>query len=50
MVELGRTFGRNTKKAKRILYKWQVDRLQDKVITNKYQAEPGLHANDFFKL
>ena len=47
--ELGRTFGRNRKKAKRILYKWRVDRLQDKAIRNEYQAELGLCANDFFQ-
>ena len=48
--ELGRTFGRKRKKAKHILYKWRVDRLQDKAIRNKYQAELGLCASDLFKL
>ena len=47
--ELGRTFGRNRKKAKLILYKWRVDRLQDKTIRNEYQAELGLCANNFFQ-
>ena len=47
--ELGRNFARSRNKAKRILYKWQVDRLQDKTIRNEYQTELGLHANDFFQ-
>ena len=33
----------------RILYKWRIDRLQDKEIRNEYQAELGLHASDFFQ-
>ena len=48
--ELGRTFGRNRKKAKCILYKWRVERLKNKATRNEYQAELGLHANNFFKL
>ena len=48
--ELGRSFGRNRKKAKRILYKWRVDRLQDKTTRSEYQAELGIHANDFFQM
>ena len=47
--ELGRTSDRNRKKTNHILYKWQVDRLQDKAIRIDYQAELGLHANDFFQ-
>ena len=46
--ELGRNFGKSRKKARRILYKWRIDRLQDKETRNEYQDELGLHANDFF--
>ena len=48
--ELGRNFGKSRKKAMPILYKWRIDRLQDKEIRNEYQAELGRHASDFFKL
>ena len=34
---------------KQSVYKWSVDRLQDKTIRNEYQAEFGAHANDFFQ-
>ena len=47
--ELGRNFGKSRKKARRILYKWRIDRLQDKETRNEYQDELGLHANDFFQ-
>ena len=47
--ELGRNFGKSRRKARRILYKWRIDRLQDKEIRNEYQAELGLHASDFFQ-
>ena len=46
--ELGRNFGRSSKKARRILYKRQIDRLQDKEIRNEYLVELGPHASDFF--
>ena len=36
-------------KARRILYKWRIDRLQDKEIRNEYQVELGLHASEFFE-
>ena len=47
--ELGRNFGKSRKKAKRILYKWRIDRLQDKEIRNEYQAELGLSCQRFFQ-
>ena len=31
------------------MYKWRVDRLQDKTIRNEYQAELGVRANEFFQ-
>ena len=43
--ELGRNFGRSRKNARRILYKWRIDRLQDKEMRNEYQVEIGLHAS-----
>ena len=46
--ELGRNFGKSRKKARRILYKWRRDRLQDKETRNEYQDELGPHANNFF--
>ena len=47
--ELGRNFGKSRKKARHILYKWRIDRLQDKETRNEYQDELGLRANDFFQ-
>ena len=47
--ELGRNFGRSRKKARHILYKSQIDRLQDKETRTEYQVELGLHARKFFK-
>ena len=47
--ELGRNFGKNRNRAKRVLYKWRVDRLQDKTMRNEYQVELGLHSSDFFQ-
>ena len=49
MVEVGETFARSSNKPKCILYKWQVDTLQDETITSEYQVELGLHANQFFQ-
>ena len=40
--ELGRNFGKSRKEAKRILYKWRVDRLQDKMIRSEYKVELGI--------
>ena len=48
--ELGKTFGRGRKEVKRCLYKWRVDRQQDKAIRNECQAELGLRAKVVFKL
>ena len=48
--ELGRNFGKSRKKARRILYKWRIYRLQDKEARNEYQDELGLHADKSFKL
>ena len=47
--ELGRNFTKSRKKARRILYKWRIDRLQDKEIRDEYQVELGLQACDFFE-
>ena len=47
--ELGRNFAKSRKKVKRILYKWRLDRLQDKEIRSEYQVELGLQACDFFQ-
>ena len=46
-----KNFSRGTcrNKAKCRVYKWQVDRLQYKMIRIKYQDELGVHANDFFQ-
>ena len=48
--ELGKNFARGRNKAKHSVYKWQIDRLQGKTIRNEYQAELGVHTNDFSKL
>ena len=47
--ELRKNFGKSRKKATRVLYKWRIDRLQDKEIRNEYQVEIGLHAKEFFE-
>ena len=47
--ELQKNFSKSRNKAKRSMYKWQVDRLQDKAIRNEYQAELDVQANDFFQ-
>ena len=31
------------------MYKWRIDRLQDKETRSEYQDELGLHANNFFQ-
>ena len=46
--ELGNNFTKCRNKTKRALYKCRVDRLQDKTVRSEYQAELGLHAQDFF--
>ena len=47
--ELGRNLGRSKKKARGILYKWRVDRLQDKETKDEYQVELGLHGSEFLE-
>ena len=31
------------------MYKWRVDRLQDKTVRNKYQIKLGIYAENFFQ-
>ena len=47
--ELGTNFSRSRKKARHILYKWRIDRLQDKEIRNEHQVELGVHVSKFFE-
>ena len=49
--ELGNNFGkiRSRKKARSILYNWQIDKLQGKEIRNEYLVEFVLHASEFFE-
>ena len=47
--ELAKAFSRRSRKTKRIVYRWRIDKLHDKTIRSEYQTEVGLHADEYFK-